>query len=179
MRVLYRYPNQLKGSTMMNTQAHDLAAKILSSVADRFGIQFSETNTGGGCMALEARLESGHWIVATDEGLCSFVARIGYEAAEESDDDDYDPRYGADRRALGWSLGIYENHDDDGTDTWMNGGSDNDAIVDVVDYDAYGEALPDMVGRALAALAQRRVVIDEYSVDGGARIRVRRPGFYY
>jgi hypothetical protein len=61
----------------------------------------------------------------------------------------------------------------------MNGGSDNDAIVDVVDYDAFGDALPDMVGRALTALAQRRAAIDEYSVEGGARIRVRRPGFYY
>jgi hypothetical protein len=130
-------------------------------------------------MALEARLESGHWIVATDDGLCSLRNRLTYESTDESGDDDYDPRYGADRQALGWSIGIYPNHDDDGIDTWMNGGSDNDAIVDVVDYDAFGDALPDMVGRALTALAQRRAAIDEYSVEGGARIRVRRPGFYY
>jgi hypothetical protein len=36
----------------------------------------------------------------------------------------------------------------------MNGGSDNDAIVDVVDYDAFGDALPDMVQRALEALTR-------------------------
>ena len=133
----------------------ELAAEtILSSVADRFGIHFSETMTGCGCMALEARLESGHWIVATDEGLCSLRNRLAYESTDESGDDDYDPRYGADRRALGWSIGIYRNHDDDGTDTWMNGGSDNDAIVDVVDYDAFGDALPDMVQRALEALTR-------------------------
>jgi hypothetical protein len=146
------------------------AEKILSSVAERFGIQFAEVNTGGGCMALEARLESGHWIVATDDGLCDLRSRLVYEAVAREDGCDF---------PQGWSIGIYRNYDDDGIDTWMNGGSDNDAIVDVVDYDAFGDALPDMVGRALTALAQRRAAIDEYSVEGGARIRVRRPGFYY
>jgi hypothetical protein len=135
---------------------NDRAAEILSTVRDRFGIAFSETMTSGGCMALEARLETGHWIVATDEGLCAFVTRIGYEAADESGDDDYDPRYSADRRAMGWSIGIYPNHDDDGIDTWMNGGSDSDTVVDVVDYDAYADALPDMVQRALDQLVSSR-----------------------
>jgi hypothetical protein len=125
----------------MNHKDH--AAEILSTVRDRFGIAFSETMTGGGCMALEARLESGHWIVATDDGLCDLRSRLVYEAVARADGCDF---------AQGWSIGIYRNHDDDGIDTWMNGGSDNDAIVDVVDYDAFGDALPDMVQRALDAL---------------------------
>jgi hypothetical protein len=125
------------------------ATAILAAVRDRFGISFTETQTGGGCMALEARLESGHWLVAVDEGLCAFVSRIGYETSDGNDDDDYDPRYGADRRALGWSLGIYP--DNDGT--WMSG---DDALVDVVDYDAYAEQLPDMVQRAFDALMAAR-----------------------
>jgi hypothetical protein len=131
---------------------NEQATAILAAVRDRFGISFTETQTGGGCMALEARLESGHWLVAVDEGLCAFVSRIGYESTDESSDDDYDPRYGADRRALGWSLGIYPENDE----TWMNGGSDNDTVVDVVDYDAYAADLPDMVQRALNALVSSR-----------------------
>ena len=31
----------------------------------------------------------------------------------------------------------------------------------------------------VAPAEDKRVVIDEYSAEGGARIRVRRPGFYY
>jgi hypothetical protein len=155
---------------MMNS--HDVAARILADVYDRFGIEFSDVGTGGGAMALEARLESGHWIVATDENLSSFVRRI----EGESFPDNYNVHYGDDHVAMGWSVGVYVN--DPAENTWMSSGVDS--IVDIVDYDAYADALPEIVGRALAALAQRRAaVIDEYSVDGGARIRVRRPGYYY
>jgi hypothetical protein len=135
---------------MNRYEIESAAEKILSSVADRFGIHFAEVNTGGGCMALEARLESGHWIVATDENLMGFAHRI----ESESFADNYNAHDGADHCAMGWSIGIYRNHDDDGIDTWMNGGSDNDAIVDVVDYDAFGDALPDIVQRALQALTR-------------------------
>lgn len=128
----------------MNTQANDLAAKILKDVTNRFGIRFSEVGTGGGCMALEARLESGHWIVATDENLAAFRNRIAYECDADCD---------GETRPMGWSIGIYPSHDVDGIDTWMNGGSDDDTLVDVIDYDAYGDALPDMVQRALEQLA--------------------------
>jgi hypothetical protein len=117
------------------------AEKILASVADRFGIQFAETNTGGGCMALEACLESGHWIVAVDDGLCSLRNRLVYEGVARANGDDF---------PQGWSVGIYRN--DPTENTWM---SYADAIVDVVDYDVYADALPDMVQRALEAL--RRV----------------------
>ena len=116
------------------------AEKILSSVADRFGIQFAEVNTGGGCMALEARLESGHWIVAVDDGLCSLRTRLVYEGVARANGDDF---------PQGWSVGIYRN--DPTENTWM---SYEDAIVDVVDYDAHGDALPDMVQRALEALTR-------------------------
>jgi hypothetical protein len=122
---------------------NDRAAEILSQVRDQFGISFTETMTGGGCMALEARLESGHWIVAVDECLMGFVARI----AAESVTDNYNSHYSDDHRAMGWSVGIYD--DNDGT--WMG---QEDSLVDVVDYDAYADALPDVVARALEALTR-------------------------
>ena len=119
-------------------QIEDSAQSILSAVADRFGIRFSEVGTGGGCMALEARLESGHWIVAVDDGLCSFRNRLVYEAVARDSGDSF---------PQGWSVGIYEN--DPTENTWM---SYSDAVVDVVDYDALGADLPAVVGRALSAL---------------------------
>jgi hypothetical protein len=124
---------------------HDRAAEILATVRDRFGIAFNETMTGGGCMALEARLESGHWIVATDENLSSFARRV--EA--ESFADNYNGHDGDDHCAMGWSVGIYPNNPAE--DTWMSG---EDSVVDVVDYDAYAADLPDMVQRALHALVR-------------------------
>ena len=107
---------------------------ILDECRRQFGISFSETHTGGGCCALEARLESGHWIVATDEGLCGFRERQQFEA---------DP----DHLPMGWSIGIYE--DQGGDEGWF--GAD-DSIVDVVDLDARAENLPHMVAQALALL---------------------------
>ena len=115
---------------------------VLTAVREQFGIRFAEVATGGGCMALEARLESGHWIVATDEGLCSFRERIRFEA----DANGFDPRYGEDRRALGWFVGVYL--DVDGT--WMGS---HDSLIEVCDYDAYATDLPRLVGEALKALA--------------------------
>jgi len=114
--------------------------EILDAVKERFGISFTEVHTGGGCMALEARLETGHWIVATDESLCGFRRRL--EA--ESYVDNYNNFWGDDARALGWSIGVYPDAGED------KGWSGVDSIVDVVDYDAYGADLPDMVGKALA-----------------------------
>jgi len=117
---------------------------ILAAVKSQFGIGFTETHTGGGCMALEARLESGHWIVATDENLTGFRERI--EA--ESHSDGYNAHYGDDHNAAGWSIGIYPNDPDE--NTWMSG---DGSIVDVVDLDGRAENLPDMVGKALAELS--------------------------
>jgi len=108
---------------------------VLDECKRRFGISFSEVGTGGGCCALEARLESGHWIVATDEGLCSFQERLGLEADH-------------DHVNMGWSIGIYENGTDHGCDWWGGG----ESIVDVTDLDARAEKLPDLVGKALAEL---------------------------
>ena len=107
---------------------------ILTAVRDEFGISFSETMTGGGCMALEARLESGHWIVATDEGLNGFRERIELEDLHQS--------------PMGWMVGIYENNTDHGEDWW--GGSE--AILDVSFYEAYAPKLPAVVGEALSLL---------------------------
>ena len=120
------------------------AAEILSAVKSRFGIDFTETHTGGGCMALEARLESGHWIVATDENLTGFRERIEAESYSDS----YNAHYGDDHNAAGWSIGIYPNDPDE--NTWMSG---DGSVVDVTDLDGRAENLPDMVESALAELA--------------------------
>lgn len=120
------------------------AAEILSAVQSRFGIGFTETHTGGGCMALEARLESGHWIVATDENLMGFRDRID----AESYSDNYNAHYGDDHNAAGWSIGIYPNDPDE--NTWMSG---DGSVVDVTDLDGRADQLPDMVEVALAELA--------------------------
>lgn len=120
-------------------------SEILDECKRRFGISFSEVHTGGGCFALEARLESGHWIVATDEGLGGFSARVSAESRDS--DDDYQPRYST-AGGHGWSIGIYENQTDHGDDWW--GGEES--IVDVVDMNARAEKLPDMVEAALLKL---------------------------
>ncbi len=122
------------------------AQQILDTVKQQYGITFTEVHTGGGCMALEARLESGHWIVATDESLCGFRERIRFESYE----DNYNTHCGEDPRALGWFIGIYENGTaDDGSDWWGGG---QETVVDVRDYDAFADQLPAMVGAALKAL---------------------------
>lgn len=108
---------------------------ILAECQRRFGISFSETMTGGGCCALEARLESGHWLVATDEALCGFRERQEFEE-------------NPDHPNMGWSIGIYE--DQGGDEGWFGAES---TVVDVHDVDARAEALPDMVELALAELA--------------------------
>lgn len=135
---------------MSNFDPTDTVQTILSAVRDQYGIAFTETMTGGGCMALEARLESGHWIVATDEGLCGFRERVTFESVP----DNYNSHASDDHRAMGWSVGIYPNEREYASDgTYVDGWFGVDSICDVIDYDAYADALPVMVGRALAALA--------------------------
>lgn len=114
----------------------DIVTEILTAVRDRFGISFTEVGTGGGCMALEARLESGHWIVATDEGLCGFRERIAFESGE-------------DNSPLGWFIGVYPHLSDD--EDWIGG---QETVVDVCDYDASAGDLPGLVGKALELLAK-------------------------
>ena len=120
---------------------------ILRAVRDRFGISLTEVGTGGGCMALHARLESGHWIVATDEGLCGFAERCAFEALSTWG---HPGREDPDYAGMGWSVGIYDDH---GEDMWFGA---EDSLVNVIDYDMYAADLPDMVGRALALLVTTR-----------------------
>lgn len=109
-------------------------AEILDECRHRFGISFDEVMTGGGCCALQARLESGHWIVATDEALCGFRERVNAECLAEN-------------LSMGWSIGVYP--DMGGDEQWFGA----ESIVDVVDIDARAEKLPDMIELALAELA--------------------------
>ena len=126
-----------------NAAVSEKVVAILSAVRSQFGIDFAEVHTGGGCMALEARLESGHWIVATDEGLSGFRERVEAELYPDS----YNAHYGNDHNTAGWSIGIYPDMGDD--EAWFGA----DSIVDVVDLDVQAEKLPDMVGKALQELA--------------------------
>jgi hypothetical protein len=119
--------------------------QILDTVRDTYGISFNETHTGGGCMALEARIETGHWIVASDEGLCGFRERIEFE----SFGDNYNAHAGDDHRAMGWFVGVYEHNEESGD--WMG---QDDSLVNVCDYDAYAADLPRMVGLALARFVE-------------------------
>ena len=91
-------------------------------------------------MALEARLESGHWIVATDEGLLPFEDRVAYEAEERALWAD-EPESA---RAMGWAVFIYEHDEED--DTWMQPA---DEAFGVWDETASADMLPDMVSKAL------------------------------
>ncbi len=109
---------------------------VLDAVQHRFGFRFGETMTGGGCMALEVRLESGHWLIATDDALMGFRRRCDWERENDA--------------PMGWSIGIYPHGGDDVDWSGM------DSIVDVVDLDAYAADLPVMVGKALEALASMR-----------------------
>ncbi len=118
---------------------------ILEDVQQQTGIRFSEVDTGGGCRALEARLESGHWIVATDENLNGFRERI--EA--ESFTDNYNSHHSDDHRASGWMVGIYPNNNAHGDDWWGGG---EDSIVEVTDYNAFAGDLARVVIEALEGL---------------------------
>ena len=82
---------------------------ILQKIKDAYGIALDEIHTGGGCYALEGRLETGHWIVATDLDCHSFRSRLGFEW---------------DGPAMGWCVGIYE--DDNG---WWS----EEAVLQVTD----------------------------------------------
>ena len=110
---------------------------VLTAVADRFGIALREVATGGGAVALHARLESGQWLVASDECLMTLASRIALETVTDAD---------GETRPAGWSVGIYPHNPE--TELWFGA----DSVVDVSDYDAYAADLPDMVGRALSAL---------------------------
>lgn len=108
---------------------------LLDKVERLYGIRFNEVDTGGGCCALEARLESGHWIIATDDGLCSIKERYEWELARQC--------------PAGWSVGIYAHVD--GAD-WYHG---EQAVVYLDEPDAVAEHLPEIVEQALERLASR------------------------
>jgi hypothetical protein len=108
---------------------------ILELVNRVTGVSFSEVDTGGGCRALEARLESGHWIVATDENLMGFRRRIELEAAEGT--------------PMGWMIGVYPNSTEFDDDWWGGG---QESVVEVTDYDAFAGELPRVVIEALQGL---------------------------
>lgn len=116
------------------------ASDALAEVKARFGISLREVGTGGGCIAYEARLESGHWIVVTNEALGSLEEQEGWEA----DNAEY---YGPDSTGMGVYVGFY-NHLSDELD-W----SGADCIHMHIEYDCAVDAIPFAVDQALAEFA--------------------------
>ena len=92
-------------------------------------------------MALQARLETGHWLVATDGELCELDLRIRLESVLNADDE---------TTPMGWSIGFYE---DGGLDSqgYALGWSGQDSISDYYEDDAYARDFPDVLQRAIAA----------------------------
>ena len=107
------------------------ASDALAEVKARFGISLREVGTGGGCIAWEARLETGHWIVATNEALSNMREQIQWEEDNEA--------------PMGWGVGFYPNDDSEGIDTWMGQPSE---IAFHLDLDAYAQDLADVIAEA-------------------------------
>ena len=133
---------------MTDQQSRSTASAILADVRSQFGITFTETCTGGGCMALEARLESGHWIVATDENLMPFEERVEFEAQER---ERWEEEQEFSAITMGWAVYIYPHDEED--NTWMQS---SDEALGVWDQDSSAECLPGMVYKALKMLAGRK-----------------------
>lgn len=112
---------------------------VLAEVKASTGIQFTATDTGGGHIAWEARLESGHWIVATNEALDNMRYQIAWEADNEA--------------PLGWAVGIYEEEDG-----WWGGGQE--PILFHIDLDAYAQDMAQVVSAALAIFATYKIRSD-------------------
>jgi len=110
------------------------ASDALAEVKARFGISLREVGTGGGCIAWEARLETGHWIVATNEALSNMREQIQWEEDNEA--------------PMGLGVGFYPNDDSEGIDTWMGQPSDNGPIAFHLDLDAYAQDLADVIAEA-------------------------------
>ena len=125
--------------------ANTVRDEILADVKRRTGLSFSEVNTGGGCMALEARLESGHWIAVTDDALASLTYRIHFESQTDEDGERISP--------LGTYVGVYEN--DPETDSWMC--SEEGPLTCVYDDDAYAATIPDMIVAAISQTVGAKV----------------------
>ena len=94
---------------------------ILQKIKDAYGIVLTEIHTGGGCYALEGRLETGHWIVATDLDCHLFSSRLGFEW---------------DGPAMGWCVGIYDD---------VDGYWGEEAVLQVTDHNAAGWQLPKVI----------------------------------
>lgn len=114
--------------------------QVLADVKASTGLDFRATSTGGGHIAWEARLESGHWIVATNEAFDNMRFQIQWEADNEA--------------PLGWAVGIYEH--EEGSD-WMGG---QEPILFHIDLDAYAQDMAQVVGAALRTFATYKVRSD-------------------
>ena len=113
------------------------AAFILWKVRLDLGVLLHEIHTGGGCYALEGRLETCHWIVATDLDCNSLRSRLGFEW--------FGP-------PMGWCIGIYRDGEEYSSDGWWLG---EEAVLQVVDHSAEGWQLHQVMEVALRQLASR------------------------
>ena len=64
---------------MSNHPYSEFVARLLESLRSHTGLSLQCQHTGGGCIAYEARLESGHWLVVTNSGLDTFERQLYVE----------------------------------------------------------------------------------------------------
>lgn len=108
---------------------------VLRAVREQFGIVLSDVDTSGGCYNLIGRLETGHWVVATDhEFLMSLRERERYEQEEG---------YG-----IGWHVSVHLNERPEGIDQPCRYGYGG-AVCYIADYEATTAELPTVIGRTL------------------------------
>ncbi len=102
---------------------------ILADVPRQTGITFEPFNSGGGCMILEGRLESGLWIWITDvdPGLTCLPRRRAHEAN------------GID---VGWMITIHPTDYDDPAEPCPDGGTTVASVTPPATAPPAGSARP-------------------------------------
>ncbi|WP_396910288.1 hypothetical protein [Mycolicibacterium sp.] len=115
--------------------------ELLASVRGDIGIELEVVNTGGGNEVMQARLETGHWLVVSEAD--DFLSNIEDRLAADSDS-----------YPLGWFAGIYANDDSDGVD--QPAGQDEGGCLTYVQRDgARFDELNDVLREVLGQLALR------------------------
>ena len=126
---------------------------ILAEVTRQTGITFAPFNSGGGCMILEGRLESGLWIWITDvdPGLTCLHTRRAYEAAGVH---------------LGWMITIHPTDPEEPGGATPDGGT---TVASVTHHSAPATQPPALIILALQAAARHA----HHDIDADGRHTIR------
>ena len=120
--------------------------EFIADLENRFGLNFTCEDTGGGFLLFQARLETGDWIVISDwdAGITPLARRRDMEAEGTT---------------IGWNVSIYANADGD---TWPDHLT---RLASVHHETATTDELPGIVEQALASLTDNTQ--HEYHRGGG------------